>query len=173
MPAKAKIEAVAALKEKFSSAQAMILADYRGLSVIEISALRSACREQGVEVHVVKNRLAKRALNDAGLPALDEFFTGPTAVAISTSDPVAPAKAMSEFAKSNDKLQIKGGLFEGRPAGLNVVKQLASLPSREELLSRLAGSLASPSRNFACALAAITAGFARALRAVADQKEAA
>ena len=173
MPAQTKLDAVAELRKKFEGSEALILADYRGLTVEEIGELRDSCREANVEFRVIKNRLAKIALGEAKMPALDDLLIGPTAVAIGVTDPVAPAKALSEFAKKNSKLEIKGGMFEGKVVDLKAISQLAALPTRDELIGRLAGSLASPMRNFAGALAAIPAGFARALRAVADQKEAA
>ena len=172
MPAQRKIDAVAELREKFQGAEALILADYRGLTVAEIGELRDSCREMGVELRVVKNRLARLALREASLPALDDQLIGPTAVAIGVDDPIAPAKALSEFAKKNKKLQIKGGLFEGEVRDLSAVRALAALPSRGEMITRLAGSLSSPMRGVAVAIGAITGGFARALRALADQRAA-
>lgn len=173
MPAQVKIDAVKELREKFSAAQSVVLADYRGLNVEQMTELRAQCRAAGVDLRVAKNRLAKLALRELGLPALDSQLTGPTIFAIGVNDPVSPAKALSEFAKKNDRLAIKGGLIGKEVANAASVAQLATLPSKEELIARMAGSIAAPSTKIAIALNQVVSGLARAIRAVAEQKQAA
>jgi large subunit ribosomal protein L10 len=171
MPAQTKIDAVAKLREKFEHSEALILADPRGITVEEITVLRTQCREAGVELRVVKNRLAKIALGQASRPALDDLLIGPTMIAMGTADPATTAKMLTEYAKKNEKLKIKGGLLGKEPLTARGVQQLAALPSREELLTRLASCLAAPMTQFAGALGQIVGGFARALNAVAEQKQ--
>ena len=118
-------------------------------------------REAGIEFTVLKNSLARRATANAELTELDEYLTGPTAIAFSKDDVVAPAKILTEFAKKNDKLSVKAGVVEGRVVGYDQIKALAELPSRDGLLSMLLSVLQAPVRNFALAV-----------KAVAEKKEA-
>jgi large subunit ribosomal protein L10 len=173
MPAQSKIDAVAQLKEKFEGAKSLIIADYRGLNVPEISDLRAKARAASVDLLVAKNRLAKRALSDLELPTLDDVLVGPSIFAMGLEDPVSPAKVLSDFAKRSDHLEIKGGLFEGKALTVDDVKQLASTPSREELFGRLAGSLAAPATNIARTIDAVISGLARVIKAAAETREAA
>lgn len=135
---------VAALIEKLSAAQAGVLVDYRGLTVSEDTELRKKLREAGVEYTVVKNTLTRFAAKEVGLGELDEILNGPTSLAISDSDPVAPAKIISDFAKTNDKLEIKAGFLDGKVISLDEVKTLASTPSRDTLIAKIMGSLNAP-----------------------------
>ncbi|MBN1477104.1 50S ribosomal protein L10 [Candidatus Sumerlaeota bacterium] len=173
MPAQSKIEAVALLREKFEGAKSLIIADYRGLNVPEISELRARARAASVELLVAKNRLAKRALGELELPTLDDVLVGPSIFAMGSEDPVSPAKVLNEFAKSSEHLEIKGGLFEGKALTAEDVKRLASMPSREDLYGRLAGSLAAPATNIARTIDAVISGLARVIRAAAETREAA
>ncbi len=173
MPAEIKVQTVKELREKFESAEAVVLADYRGLTVEDVTDLRAKCREAGVEFRVAKNRLAKIALREGKLPTLDEHLIGPTAFAFGFDDPVTPAKVIADFCKTNEKIEIKAGLVAKEAVDLDVINRLAALPSRDELLARLAGSLSAPMRDLAGVLQAIPGGLARAIRAVADQREAA
>lgn len=138
-----------------------VVADYRGLNVAQVTELRKQLRAAGVEFQVLKNTLVRRATESTDLSALDEVLSGPTAIAFGKSDVVAPAKILSEFAKKNDALQVKGGVVEGRVVGTEQIKALADLPSREGLLSMLLSVLQAPVRNFALAV-----------KAVGEQKEA-
>ncbi|NQX64297.1 50S ribosomal protein L10 [Paenibacillus qinlingensis] len=156
-----KEQAVAEVTEKFKASASTIIADYRGLNVAQVTQLRKSLREAGIEFVVLKNSLARRASANAELSALDEFLTGPTAIAFSKDDLVAPAKILTEFAKKNDKLSVKGGVVEGRVVGYDQIKALAELPSRDGLLSMLLSVLQAPVRNFALAV-----------KAVAEKKEA-
>ncbi|KYD20734.1 50S ribosomal protein L10 [Caldibacillus debilis] len=147
------------ITEKLKKSQTTVIVDYRGLNVAEITELRKQLREAGVEFKVYKNTLMRRAAEKAELSELNEFLTGPNAVAFSEHDPVMPAKILNEFAKKNEKLEIKAGIVEGRLASIDEIKALAELPSREGLLSMLLSVLQAPIRNFALAV-----------KAVADQK---
>jgi large subunit ribosomal protein L10 len=153
--------AVAEVTEKFKASASTIIADYRGLNVAQVTQLRKSLREAGIEFVVLKNSLARRASANAELSALDEYLTGPTAIAFSKDDLVAPAKILTDFAKKNDKLSVKGGVVEGRVVGYDQIKALAELPSRDGLLSMLLSVLQAPVRNFALAV-----------KAVAEKKEA-
>jgi large subunit ribosomal protein L10 len=146
--------------EKLKNSASTIITDYRGLSVAEVTELRKQLREAGVEFKVLKNTLVRRATAQAEMTELDEHLVGPTAVAFSAEDPVAAAKVLSKFAKSNENLKLKVGVVEGKIISVDEIKALADLPSREGLLSMLLSVLQAPIRNFALAV-----------KAVAEQKE--
>ncbi|MFJ7953267.1 50S ribosomal protein L10 [Lysinibacillus sp. NPDC096418] len=148
------------ITEKFQNAASVVVVDYRGLNVAQVTELRKQLREAGVEFKVYKNTLTRRAAEAAGVEGINEVLTGPNAVAFSTEDVVAPAKIINEFAKKNEALEIKAGIIEGTIASVEDVKALAELPSREGLLSMLLSVLQAPVRNFALAT-----------KAVAEQKE--
>lgn len=173
MPTAAKTDQVAEIKEKLSSSKAVIMADYRGLSVKEMQALRAKLREGGSEIKVYKNTLTEIALRELALPNMDELLSGPTAFVFSESDPVAPAKALIDFAKEHKALELKGGFIDNQVIGADGVKAVAALPTREELIAKLLGSMQSPMANFARVLNGPAGAFARALNAVAQQKAAA
>ena len=154
---KVQVEEIA---EKFKAAASIVVVDYRGLTVGQATELRKQLREAGVEFKVYKNTLSRRAAEAAGLEGINEFLTGPNAIAFSNEDVVAPAKIINEFAKKNEALEIKAGIIEGTVASVEDVKALAELPSREGLLSMLLSVLQAPVRNFALAT-----------KAVAEQKE--
>lgn len=141
--------------DKFNRAKAVVVVDYLGLTVAEATELRKQLREAGVELKVVKNTYLRRAADKAGYEGLDDTFTGPTAVAFSYDDVVAPARVLSKFAKSVDALEIKGGIIEGKVSDLATINELASLPSREGLLSMLLSVLQAPVRNTALAIKAV------------------
>lgn len=148
------------ITEKFKGAATAVVVDYRGLNVSQITELRKQLREAGVEFKVYKNTMTRRATEVAGLEGLNEYLTGPNAIAFSTEDVVAPAKIINDFAKKNEKLEIKAGVIEGTIASADDIKALAELPSREGLLSMLLSVLQAPMRNFALVT-----------KAVAEQKE--
>jgi len=127
------------IKEKFSNARSVVLFDPRGLKVSEVTELRRALRETGSDYKVYKNTLAKRALVDSGLE-LDSFLEGPTAISFS-SDELAPVKIISDFAKKHEALELKAGVVEGKVANLEQLNSYAAIPSREGLLTMLAGGL--------------------------------
>ncbi|PIC70448.1 50S ribosomal protein L10 [Sporosarcina sp. P16b] len=156
----AKQAVVSEVAEKLQSAASVVVVDYRGLTVSQVTELRKQLREAGIEFKVYKNSMVRRATVVAGLEGLNENLTGPNAIAFSTEDVVAPAKILNDFAKKNDKLEIKAGVIEGNVASAEDVKALATLPSRDGLLSMLLSVLQAPVRNFALAT-----------KAVAEQKE--
>lgn len=146
---------VQAAAEKFESAASVVIVDYRGLTVEEITNLRKQLRDAGVEMKVIKNSILSRAAKKVGLDGLDEVFTGPTAVAFSNDDVVAPAKIIDEFAKDAKALEIKGGVIEGKVSSVEQITALAKLPNREGLLSMLLSVLQAPVRNVAYAVKAV------------------
>jgi large subunit ribosomal protein L10 len=151
----AKQQEVDTIATKLRESTSTVVADYRGLNVAQVTLLRKQLREAGVEFQVLKNSLVSRAAASAELSELDSVLTGPTAVAFGT-DAVAPAKILSDFAKKNDALKIKGGIVDGRFYDAAQVKALADLPSREGLLSMLLSVLQAPVRNFALAVKAVS-----------------
>ncbi len=155
-----KKQIVEEIAGKMKASVSTVIVDYRGLNVAEVTELRKQLREAGVEYKVYKNSMARRAAEEAGLAELNEQLVGPNAIAFSTEDVVAPAKILNDFAKDHDALEIKAGVIEGNIATVEEIKALASLPSREGLLSMLLSVLQAPMRNFALAT-----------KAVADQKE--
>lgn len=146
---------VQAAAEKFESAASVVIVDYRGLTVEEVTNLRKQLRDAGVEMKVIKNSILSRAAKKVGLDGLDEVFTGPTAVAFSNDDVVAPAKIIDEFAKDAKELEIKGGVIEGKVSSVEQITALAKLPNREGLLSMLLSVLQAPVRNVAYAVKAV------------------
>jgi len=141
--------------EKFQSAVSVVVVDYRGLTVEQVTNLRKDLREAGVEMRVIKNTYLKRAADKVGYEGLDETFTGPTAVAFSSEDVVAPARIMAKYAEDIEALEIKGGMIEGKVASLEEINALAKLPNREGMLSMLLSVLQAPVRNFAYAVKAV------------------
>ena len=127
------------IREKFNNAKSVVLFDPRGLKVSEVTELRRALRESGSDYKVYKNTLAKRALVDSGLE-LDNFLEGPTAISFS-SDELAPVKIISDFAKTHEALELKASVVEGKVANLEQLNSYAAIPSREGLLTMLAGGL--------------------------------
>ena len=166
---------VAELKEKLTSAKGAVLIDFRGLTVAQDTVLRRKMREAGVEYRVIKNTLTAIAANEAGIEGLDTYLVGTTAIAMSSADPVAAAKIVSEFAKDKEykNFKIKAGIVEGSVIDANGVKALADLPSREVLLSKLLGSMMSPISGFATVLQGTIRNFVYVLDAVKQQKESA
>lgn len=140
---------------KFEAAASVVIVDYRGLTVEEVTNLRKQLREANVEMKVIKNSILSRAAKQVGLEGLDEVFTGPTAVAFSNEDVVAPAKIIDEFSKDAKALEIKGGIIEGKVASIEEITALAKLPNREGLLSMLLSVLQAPVRNVAYAVKAV------------------
>lgn len=149
---------VAEVVETLKAAQTGILVDYRGLTVEEDTKLRNNLRAAGVKYFVVKNTLLRRAAEEVGLTGLDEVLHGPTALAVSDEDAVAPAKVMADFAKENDKLEIKSGFMDGSVMTLDEVKVLAATPNRETLIAKMMGSLNAPISNLARLLSTIVDG---------------
>ncbi|MGN0168447.1 MAG: 50S ribosomal protein L10 [Acetatifactor sp.] len=149
----AKVELKAPIVEEISAnikdAQSVVLVDYRGLTVEQDTQLRKKLREAGVTYKVYKNTFMTRAFKDTEFEGLTQYLEGPSAVAISAEDATAPARVLSEFAKTADKLEIKAGVVEGTVYDAKGIASIASIPSREVLISKLLGSLQSPITNFA------------------------
>lgn len=151
-----KAQQVAEVVEKLRTSSCTVVTDYRGLNVAQVTQLRKSLRESGVEFRVIKNSLLRRAIAQAELTDLAENFSGPTAVAFSKGDVVAPAKILTDFAKKNENLKVKAGVVEGKVVGNDQITALAELPSREGLLSMLLSVLQAPVRNFALAVKAVS-----------------
>lgn len=169
---KEKEQLVANLTGELAEAKAAFLADYRGISVEQVNALRTAMREAGGQYCVVKNTLLRRAIEGTAAQPLHEWLDGPTALTIAAEDPVAPAKVLKDFVKKVDNFNIKGGVLDGKPLTAEQVDALASLPSREELLQKMLGSMNAPAQNMAGVLAAVPRSFVQVLQAIHDQKAA-
>lgn len=146
---------VSEIAEKMKSAASMVVVDYRGLNVTQATELRKQLREAGVEFKVYKNSMVRRAAEESDLAGLNELLTGPNAIAFSTEDVIAPARIINDFAKTNEALEIKAGVIEGVIASVEEVKALATLPSRDGLLSMLLSVLQAPMRNFALVTKAV------------------
>jgi len=149
----AVIDEVTALAAK---AQTLVMAEYRGITVADMTRLRSQAREKGVNLSVLKNTLARRAVAGSAFEVVSGQMTGPLIYGFST-DAVAAAKVVSDFAKTNDKLVIRGGAFAGKALEINGVKQLANIPSKDVLLAQLCGLLMSPMSRTAVVLGALAA----------------
>jgi large subunit ribosomal protein L10 len=159
------------LSSKLKGAKSVYYTDFSGLNVKRMTDLRRRLRKAGVEYVVIKNTLALRAVNESGL--VGERLRGPTGLVVST-DPVAAAKVLSDFAKENDQRPaVKGGLFEGRALSAEQVKQLASMPSREQMLSELGAGLMAPMAQFAGAMGGLLSMMVGALEALRAQKDGA
>jgi large subunit ribosomal protein L10 len=150
-----KAEQLGELEETFREAHTAVLVDFRGITVPEVTELRRQIRAVGGQYRVVKNTLAKRAIAGTPFEAFTSQFVGTTAVVSTTTDPVAVAKALTEFAKTTPKVVIKGAVVQGQPASVADVSDLANLPSREELLGKLLYVLQAPMQNLVSVVAAV------------------
>jgi len=163
---------VAEVSAQVADAQAAVLAEYRGLTVAQMTDLRRKAHESGVYLRVVKNTLARRAVKGTGFECLSDHMVGPLAFAAS-ADPVATAKVLAAFAKDNEKFAIMAGAMAGKLISVEEIKALSKLPSREELLAKLLGTMQAPVQKFVQTLNEVPAGFVRTLAAVRDSKQAA
>ena len=163
---------VAEVSAEVANAQSIIVAEYRGLGVVDLTALRANARKSGVYLRVVKNTLVRRAIAGTTYEGLSAKLTGPLIYGIS-KDPVAAAKLLNDFAKGNDKLAIKVGAMPNYVMDAAGVKALATMPSREELLSKLLGTMQAPITQFVRTLNEVPTKFVRGLAAVRDAKETA
>ncbi len=166
---KAKVQET--LKGNMAAGKSVVFADFRGLSVGDDTRLRRQCRENGVSYKVIKNTLALRATKDLNWEDMDDIFQGPTAMATSDTDPVAPAKVLRSFSLEIPVLKIKGGVLDGKRMSTEKIIFLATLPSRETLLTQVAVAMKSPISSLATVLNGPLAGFARALNGLKDKKE--
>jgi len=165
-----KKEVVAEVSARLAKAKAVVLAEYRGLPVEDITVLRSQARAAGVYLRVLKNTLARRAVQGTPFEKLADHMVGPLAYGIS-DDPVAAAKVLHAYAKGNEKLVIKGGMIPNHLMTAKEVGSLATMPGREELLARLMGTMQAPIAKFVQTLNEVPAKFVRTVAAVRDQKE--
>lgn len=163
---------VAEVSAEIAKAQAIVVAEYRGLEVGNMTDLRREARKSGVYLRVLKNTLARRAVDGTPFSGLSQHMVGPLVYGISP-DPVATAKLMNNFAKGNDKLVIKAGAMPNAVISAQEVKALASMPSREELLAKLLGTMQAPVAQFVRTLNEVPSRFVRTLAAVRDAKESA
>jgi large subunit ribosomal protein L10 len=163
---------VAEIATKVKSAQAIVLAEYRGITVDDMTRLRAKARASNVYLRVLKNTLARRAVAETPFAGLSDHMVGPLAYGIS-EDPVAVAKVLSDFAKANDKFVLKGGAMANFVMSSKDVANLANMPSREELIAKLMGTMQAPIAKFVQTLNEVPAKFVRTLAAVRDQQQAA
>ena len=173
MPSVKNTESLEQIKADLTDVQAVWVVDYRGLTVKESQELRRSIREAGAIMKVYKNTLMQIALKEMDMPEMDQILSGPSAFVFADGDPVASAKAIRDFAKENETLVIKGGIMDGGFVDADAVKKIASLPSREELIAKLIGSLQNPMSQIVRVLNGPVESLARTIGAIADQKNAA
>jgi large subunit ribosomal protein L10 len=173
MPTAKKEAAITALRDRISASGNLFFTNYAGLTVEQITRLRGELRKDGSSYAVAKNTLFSIAAGDELAKQLEQFLHGPTAIVFAGSDPVAPAKALKKFSDDVKPIEVKAAYIEGRVVDAAQVKALAALPSREELIARMVGAIASPLRGLVTVLAGNQSGLVRALNAIREQKEAA
>jgi large subunit ribosomal protein L10 len=161
------------LHEKFSKSKVVIVTEYKGLDVAAISDLRKKLRESGIEYRVAKNTLLERASEGTDAALIKDSFKGPSAIALSYNDPVAPAKVLVKYAESNKKLVIKSGVLNGKALDLNAIKALSTMPPREVVLAQLLSAMNGVPAAFVRVLNEIPRKFLYVLQAIKNQKEAA
>lgn len=165
-----KVAEVKAITERIEAAQSMVLADYSGLTVEQMTVFRSNCRSKTVDCRVVKNRLARIAADNAEMSVMKDHLKGPTAIIFGPESQVDPAKIAVEFAKDNEAMQIKGGFIDGQYLAPDQVVALSQTPSKDELIAKMLGSINSPATGIAAVLNGVIAGLARTIEAVAKQQ---
>lgn len=166
-----KENAIVGLNHAFSDARAVVLTDYKGLSVAEMTSLRVLLKKSGIDYKVVKNTLAKRASMDTPIEKGKDAFVGTIGIAIGRKDPVEVPKKVLEYAKTNEKLRVLSGVVEGEFYTQAELVKIASLPSREVLLSHMAGLFMAPMTKLACGLSATVTRFAHAMNGLMDKKK--
>ena len=159
-------------KKQFENAKVAVVADYRGLSVEEITELRRGLQAQEADLTVTKNTLCKVAAKDSSFEVIGELMQGPTAIAFGYGDEVTAAKVLAKFIKENKKGEILGAVLEGKVLSANEAKQLASMPSKEELYAKILGSINSPASGIVYSVNGVMSALVRAIDAVAKQKSA-
>ncbi|GFO66193.1 MULTISPECIES: 50S ribosomal protein L10 [Geomonas] len=168
-----KQELVAEMHDKLQRAQAVFLADFRGMNVGQATELRNELRKANAEYKVVKNTLLEIASKGTDKEGLSQYYAGPTAIALCYDDPVAAAKVLSRFNKENtNPFTLKAGVLTGKTINVAEIQALADLPSREVLIAKMLGSMQAPASNFVRVLAAVPGGFVRALEQIRIQKAA-
>ena len=168
-----KKELVEKLHENLMASKIVVLTDFKGLSVVRLNELRRKLKAAGITYKVVKNTLLVRAVENTDAAGLKDYFIGPSAIAMGFDDPVSPAKILTEFAKENDKFQIRAGALGGKLMDAEAIKALSSLPSREVLLGLLLSVMNAVPTSLVRALSNVPQRLLYALQAIKDQKEAA
>lgn len=170
-----KKQVVSETVEKMKNSVSTIVVDSRGLTVLEDTELRKQLREAGVEFHVIKNSMLRRAADELGYEGMEDVFKGPSAVAFSTEDVSAPAKILSDFAKENETLVLKGGVVEQTPISVDQISAIANLPSKEELYAMVASVIKAPIRKTAGVFGALAKNPLRdtmlTIKALQEKKE--
>jgi large subunit ribosomal protein L10 len=169
----AKTKKISDLETMLKGAKSIILSDFTGLNVKDISELRRVCREKGIKFRVVKNTLAKRSFQDLGFPGIAPMLEGPTAIAISTEDEVLPAQVIKKFADDYELPRLKGGYVSGRVLSDKEVIRLAALPGRDVLLAQVVGTTQAPLRGLVNCLSASLRDLVNVVKAIEDKKGAA
>jgi len=170
---KDKEAAVAETARLLADSETLFVSDYRGLTVAEMTALRGQLREQDARLRVLKNTLTRRAAADARREEIASLLNGPTAITFCGDDPVAPARALVEFARTHPAVEVRGGFLQGSVIDAAGVRALSSLPPRDVLVAQVVVTLAAPMSGLVTVLQGTISGFVRALQQVADQKAAA
>jgi len=168
-PRPEKVAVVTEVKERLEGASAAVVTEYRGLTVAQLKQLRNELETAGADYKIFKNTLVRRATSGTAYESMNELMTGPTAIAFVNDDVSAVAKTLREFAKANEALIIKGGMFDGAVLSAAQLAKLADLPSREVLLARLAGAFQAPMAQMAGLLQALPRGLAYGIKALIDQ----
>ena len=166
-----KIDLVNEIKEKIENSQSIVFVDNKGMTVEQVTELRKQLRENGVDYKVYKNTMLNRAFDALGYEDVKEHLVGPSAVAFGLEDAVQPAKILVDFAKDNDRIEIKAGFLDGKAVDVAAVETLAKLPSREVLIAQLLGGLNAPIQGLATVLSANIKGLAVALDQIREKKE--
>jgi large subunit ribosomal protein L10 len=167
----AKKQFVEQLRERMAKSKVVILTDFKGLDVAALTELRGKLLEANVEYEVIKNTMLRRASEGTGVEPIKDHFKGPSAIAISYDDPVAPAKVLTDFAKANEKLEIKVGVMNGRIIDLSSIKALSALPSREELLAQVLSAMIAVPTSLVRALNDVPRRMVSVLQAIKESKE--
>ena len=168
-PRKEKL--VNSLEEKLSSAKGVYLADFMGLTVQEISNLRNLLRPESIEFKVVKNTLAKRSTDKLGLGSLNDYLSGPTAMAFCLADPIAAAKILVDYQKKNEKLKLKAFVLDGQIYDKNRVEEIAKLPSKDQIVAQTLGIISAPLRNIVGVLNSLVTSMVIVLSEIKKQRE--
>jgi large subunit ribosomal protein L10 len=167
----AKAGVVAEIREKLQKSSGVVLVEYAGMNVLEVTDLRNQLRRAKVEYKVLKNTLVNRAADELSIAGLEPFLKGPTAVAFGYEDPTVPAKVLTEYAKKAGKLQIKCGLVDGKLVKANEVEALAKIPAKEVLIAKMLGSMNAPATQLVGILNGPARALVCALNAIREQKE--
>ena len=165
-----KVAEVEAIAQRIQAAQSMILADFSGLSVQQMTEFRRTCRAKSVDCRVVKNRLARIAADNADLAIMKDHLNGPTAIMFGPESQVDPAKIIVDFAKDNEAMEIKGGFLDGEYLDKNQIMALSKVPSKDELIAKMMASINSPLIGLATVMNGVAGALARTIDAVAKQK---